>query len=405
MNKGLFVICILVILSAGVVVAEKQRKIKVLGPAKGHEATVLVSWFTTEPSTDATVIATRSDVWVEGMDIQRYMRIYFPRNYQDLLQYEFILMAQVDLTFFTDQQEMWIFNSLGEGQKGGVNTRSVMSALASYNEPWRNSIISQAFPNDVDAVLAINEDARGPIRVNDGPDIPDIMKSFKPYIEAIFTTYGGLVTVPKPGSVVLSYMADPRWDGPPERGQIAHVFYWEWEDSKTWTFEDMVTWDFWKGRMRWNPYALDIISNIIWFSTGRELPPDPIRVHELRTNLFNFRLRRSILINLVDFAEKFGANPTGIYSKLGDIDEMIGESEELYLDWQFSSAADLVDSAMEDLLSLEGEASELKDRALLWIFLLEWLVTLGVSLIAGTILWSLMIRRKLYREVGTTRGR
>jgi hypothetical protein len=231
------------------------------------------------------------------------------------------------------------------------------------------------------------------------------MKSFKPYIETIFTTYGGLVTVPKPGSVVLSYMADPRWDGPPERGQIAHVFYWEWEDSKTWTFEDMVTWDFWKGRMRWNPYALDIISNIIWFSTGRELPPDPIRVHELRTNLFNFRLRRSILVNLVDFAEKFGANPTGIYSKLGDVDEQIGESEELYLDWQFNSAADLVETAMGDLLSLEDEASDLKDRALLWIFILEWLVTLGVSLIAGTVLWTLMVRRKLYREVGTTRGR
>jgi len=403
-RKGSILIILVMLLVTVAHSQDKPRKIKVLGPAKGHEATVLVSWFTTEPSTDAVVISTRSDVWAGGTDIQRYMRIYFPRNYEELLQYEFILMAQVDLTFFSDQQERWIYDSLGEGQKGGVNTRSVMSALSSYNEPWRNSIISTAFPNDVDAVLSINGDARGPLRINDDPGIPDIMRSFKSYIEAIFTTYGGMVTVPRPGSVVLSYMADESWDGPPAPGRIAHVFYWDWEDSKTWTFEDMVTWDFWKGRMRWNPYALDIISNIIWFSTGRDLPPDPIRVHELRTNLFNFRLRRSVLINLVDFAEKFGANPTQIYARLGDVDEKIKESEELYLDWQFNSAAEIVDLATDELLALEGQASDLKDRALMWIHLLEWLVTLGVSLMAGTVLWSMMVKRKFYREVGTTRS-
>ena len=46
---------------------EKPRKIKVLGSARGFEATVLVSWFITEPSTDAVVIPTRDDVFVQGV--------------------------------------------------------------------------------------------------------------------------------------------------------------------------------------------------------------------------------------------------------------------------------------------------------------------------------------------------
>jgi hypothetical protein len=49
------------------------------------------------------------------------------------------------------------------------------------------------------------------------------------------------------------------------------------------------------------------------------------------------------------------------------------------------------------------EAVNAKDRALLWVYIIEWLTVLGTSAIVGTILWSLMIRRRLYRQVATTR--
>lgn len=406
MFRTISLLTTMLLLLGSTVAQGRPGKIKVLGPAKGHEATVLVSWFTTEPSTDAVVIPCRSDVWAGGGDIRRYMRIYFPRNYEGLLQYEFIILAQADLSFFTDQQQRWMYDAFGEGERGGVNTRSVMSALSPYNELWRDSPISRAFPNDVEAVLADTSDgASGPIVILDDPALPDIMRSFKAMIEPIFTTYGGLVTWPRPGSVVLSYIGDRRWTGPPAPGQVAHVFYWDWNRSKTFTFEDMVTWDFWKGRQRWNPYALDIIAGIVWFSTGRDLPPEPLRVHELRMSLYNFRLRRSILISLLDFAEAFGANPSSVYAELDLVDNMVKEAEDLYLEWEFNAAADGALDASRDLERLEGEASDLRKRALFWIFLLEWLATLGALIGAGTILWSIMVRRRLYREVRTTRGR
>jgi len=381
-------------------------KIRVLGPAKGHEATVLISWFTAEPSIDAVVIPTRSDVWAGVSNIHRYMRIYFPRSYKDLLRYEFIILAQVDLSFFTDQQQRWVYDALSEGGRGGVNTRSVMSALASYNVLWRESIISKAFPNDVDAILSHSvPDASGAIMIADDPQLPDIMKSFKPFVEPIFTRHGGVATMPKPGAVILSYVKDPRWTGPPEPGHVAHAFYWDWNGSMTFTFMDMVTSDFWGGGSRWNPYALDMITNVVWFSTGRDLPGNPLEVHQLRMNLYTFRLRRSILVSLIDFAEKFGANPSKVYLELDRVDSDVREGENLYLKWEFDEAGRMVSIAVRELGDLEADAAKLKDAALLWVYLLDWLATAGVSLLAGFLLWSLMVRRSLYRAVSTTRMR
>ena len=44
-----------------------------------------------------------------------------------------------------------------------------------------------------------------------------------------------------------------------------------------------------------------------------------------------------------------------------------------------------------------------KDKALLWIFIVEWAVVSATSMVAGSILWTLLVRRRLYKEVGQTR--
>ena len=47
----------------------------------------------------------------------------------------------------------------------------------------------------------------------------------------------------------------------------------------------------------------------------------------------------------------------------------------------------------------------LKQRALFWIYLTEWLAVTAVLLLSGFVLWTLMIRRRLYGEVRSTRLR
>ena len=59
------------------------------------------------------------------------------------------------------------------------------------------------------------------------------------------------------------------------------------------------------------------------------------------------------------------------------------------------------------VISLLREADELalraKQTALFWVYVIEWLVVTATLLVCATVLWALMVRRRLYREVSATR--
>ncbi len=391
------------------VAAQSQPTIiKTLAMGKAESTPVLTAWLTAEPSTDPTIIATREWGAVSPADIRRYMRIYFPRTYDELVRYEFIFLAQVDMFFVTPEQARWIYDALKDHPKGAVNTRSIMSALTAYYEPWRNSILPEAFPNDIDAVIADTANFQGrpgPLIVNDDPYLPNIIKPYKSMIEPLYTFYGGLNTVPKPGSVILSYTKNNVGVGSPIPGQIAHVFYWKWHQSTTFTFRDMVYDPFWSApeSPTSNPYALDIIVNMIWWSTGRDLPQDPLMVHEYRRLVFTYAIQKSLLTSLLDFAEVFGADPSRIYAKSEEIEDHRRRAVREYLDRDFVEAHETMKTAMTELRNLEGDAMRLKDKALFWVHMVQWLATTGVFLVASVVLWSLMVRRSLYREVSSTK--
>jgi len=53
---------------------------------------------------------------------------------------------------------------------------------------------------------------------------------------------------------------------------------------------------------------------------------------------------------------------------------------------------------------IEEAAMRLKDRALLWVYVTEWCAVSGTLLVSGLVVYSLLVRRKLYREVVVTRS-
>jgi hypothetical protein len=69
----------------------------------------------------------------------------------------------------------------------------------------------------------------------------------------------------------------------------------------------------------------------------------------------------------------------------------------------YAEALETIGAANEEVIRLVDLALEQRKRALFWIFLVEWLVVSGTSMITGTVVWTLMVRRKVYREVGRTR--
>ncbi len=371
----------------------------------GFRISVVGGWLLTEPSLGGTVFPSRTSGPVSSRDITRMIRIYFPRTFEGLADYDFILLASVDMVFFTNKQAIWMYRAIDEAGLGGLNTRSVQSMSSAWAGPWVSSPLSGVFPNDAEAVVNSGDYqterfADGPIIVNDEPGTPPILTPFKGAIENRIFVHG-VVTEPRPGSTVYSWVRSGLMQRGDRPGYIAHLFSWEYRNATTFTAMDMVCEEFWRGGD--NPYSLDIASNLIWYSTGRDLPEDALMVHALRDLFREFQFRKSTLISMFDFAENFGANTGSIYSDLEVVVQAKSRADQDYLRGDFERSYGEMKDILEGIERLEVEAVELKNSALAWVFLIEWLSVSAALLVSGLTIWQLMIRRTIYREISITR--
>ena len=149
----------------------------------------------------------------------------------------------------------------------------------------------------------------------------------------------------------------------------------------------------------------DFATNLMLYCAKREVPNDLDLVHTVRTRIANMAYRRVILFSLVDFVEKFGANPGKVLEAISEVDGVQGEVEELYISQEFNQALEASKEAASLMDEVEAIAERVKNEALFWVYVSEWLVVAGTSLICGLIIWTLMIRRRLYREVTITQFR
>jgi hypothetical protein len=60
---------------------------------------------------------------------------------------------------------------------------------------------------------------------------------------------------------------------------------------------------------------------------------------------------------------------------------------------------------MADLEKTTELALDLKDQALMWVYIIEWLAVTATGSLTAVVVWTLMVRRRMYREVGATRLR
>ncbi len=101
--------------------------------------------------------------------------------------------------------------------------------------------------------------------------------------------------------------------------------------------------------------------------------------------------------------ERFGANRQSIDSEIAKVDAIESEGRELYLEQDIEGSAEALSKALRGLARVSDLALKLKDRALLWVYAVEWCAVAGTLMASGSVLWSIMVRRRLYRASGTTR--
>jgi hypothetical protein len=176
---------------------------------------------------------------------------------------------------------------------------------------------------------------------------------------------------------------------------------WEVEGARVFALTSEIHCLSWYGQP-WE-YAIDVGSNLMIYLDRRPVPQDIVLVHSARSKMFEIETRRSLLVNLLDFCESFGANTQRILKRFDEIDSVIAAGVPEYLDLRFEDMLETYREAELLLAKAEEEAIGLKNRTLTWVYLIEWLGVTGTAMACGFVLWSVMVRRKLYRDVRTTR--
>jgi len=143
--------------------------------------------------------------------------------------------------------------------------------------------------------------------------------------------------------------------------------------------------------------------NIIWHSAGWSLPEDAFLVHKMRVEFKRYIDKRSMQVSLLEFVDRLGARVAPVESVLARADAAKAEAEDLYLRQDYQASSAQLSQAFE-LLERAGElALAEKKRTLMWIYVTEWLVVSATLMACGVIAYTLMVRRRFYHEVSTTR--
>ncbi len=152
----------------------------------------------------------------------------------------------------------------------------------------------------------------------------------------------------------------------------------------------------------WRWYQ-DFVIYLVYFAADKPIPDDVYRAHRLREEINLHNDNAVLLVSLLEFVEKFGARTGQLYADLDAINRREKEGEALYRENDYDEASRVFEEIKDLWAELNEKAVQAKDKALVWVYLTEWFSVTGASLVTGFVLWSLMVKRTLYRAVGATR--
>jgi hypothetical protein len=153
-----------------------------------------------------------------------------------------------------------------------------------------------------------------------------------------------------------------------------------------------------------NPYALEMGTNLLLYSLDMPLISDIHARREAKRMLSVFRTRELLIISMLNWAERFGANTFRVSMSLTELEDKFEDAVDRYLEQDYDAATTFMEELDQKVSEISVWAEQVKDEALFWVYISEWLVVTSVSLLAGFVLWTLMVRRRLYRSVKGTRA-
>ncbi len=352
------------------------------------------------------VIATLRDwAWMPENEVYRRVRLYMPRTYQDLVE-------NFDVTVLANANRLAVgthIDKLARGVEEGGMGLLMSGGWESYGgtgtayPPWGDTAIGRLLPTE--DVIDIWEQSGRP--VFDKPDhelihsLPWNLKD--PMLANPIRWHHNPVTL-KPGAEMLAHVIsdggseDPlmvTWQLPNEArvfaltSEIHHLSCLPGPSAAT---QYSSPWE----------YAIDLGGNLMIYLDNRPVPQDVAIVHAARLEMLRVATRRSLLMGLLEFCESFGASTRRLASQIGEIDAAVAAAKPEYLQLHFEQMLDIYRSAGSLLDAVEKDAIKLKNATLAWVYAVEWLAVTATGMVCAFLLWSLMVRRALYKEVRVT---
>jgi len=333
-----------------------------------------------------------------GEEIRRRARIQFPRTRSRLSnEIDVVQIMFAPPWVFTPEQQQWVHDSIYEDGLGLALVHMgwqpcLTDPLLMCNRPedWVSSVLYQAWPMEV--VLGVS--TKGSIYMEVVEETPVVnLPDFERMPLGFSGTDGPGLVYARPGALVHA-----RW----KAGKEDAIISTRYGNGTTLALPIM---DF-KAQndavKNW-AYFVDYVLNRIYFAADVPIPEDLEVGHALRAAFSQFYEQKNQMVSLIDFVDKFGANTAPLHASIDELEDKNREASTLYIKGEYEAALEAVEEALGGLIEISGESTRIRNRALFWVYLTEYLVLSGTSMICGAVLWSLMVRRRYYREVKTTR--
>lgn len=325
--------------------------------------------------------------------IRRYMNLRYPRTGAQMTDnYDMVIYANIQLLAFTDRQMQMVCDSVVKDGLGYMMTgghTSFGGTTGSYPS-WAGTSIDSILPVDVVEGLYLKP-YFFPLVVSDPGN--ELIASL-PWAKVPPFHYSlNAVAVRQGGHLLAEADVKDRWP------VLAYADYGSGRSLGFMTpFEvldnpNVEEWGFFD----------DMCANMVYFSVRLELPSDPSLVHELRRLFRIYHDERLLFLSMVEFVDRFGVSTTKLESLLDEVEAVRSSSYSAYISQDFAGSSEYMKQALDMMKAGQGMAVEVKNAALFWVFVVEWFVVTASLMVTGSMVWMLMVRRRLYRAMGTTR--
>jgi uncharacterized membrane protein len=331
----------------------------------------------------------------QGMDsIRRSVRTYMPRTYSRFLNNDVLILSDANKDAFKTEHFRWMKDGVIEEGLGLVMIGGAESFAEEGGQPsWKPTEVADVLPCEM--IPSAAGFSGGVVRIIDWQD--EFIKSL-PFDSlgpwGVF--HGSNNIAPRSTAHYLAELV---------RGSAGTMpFLMWWDIGKGRTMAQSGDWTPAGGNtfMRWEYYG-DYCVNMMLFLAGQKLPEDLTLVYLVRRRMRETNEAISMIYYMMEIIDKFGGSSSSLDRMMGELLEENERAVGMYFEARLDEAIEIFDGALRMADQAMEQAIKARDAAAFWIFFTEWCAVTGTSIFTGALLWMLMVRRRLYREVAITR--